>query len=303
MYDVIIVGAGPAGISASLYTIRGNLKTLVIYKEKSALEKAQSIENYYGFENGIEGEELYKIGIKQAKNLGVEILEEEVTNIQMDILQTDKDVETKIFKVQTLNNEFKAKAVVLATGNKKNKPNIEKIDEYEGKGVSYCAICDGFFYKNRDVAIVGSGDYAISEAMELQNIVRSITILTNGQKIPEYRIDNIDIIEKEVKEVIGDNTVKKIKFKDDSKMEIDGIFIAEGVAGSTEFAKKLGARIDKDKIVVNENMETTIKGLYACGDCTGGLYQISKAVYEGTKAGLQVIKHFQREKKEEIKWN
>lgn len=196
LYDVIIVGAGPAGISASLYTIRGNLKTLIIYKEKSALEKTPKIENYYGFKNGIKGEELYKIGIEQARNLGVEILEEEVTNIQMKI----KEKET-LFNVQTLNNEFEAKAVILATGNKKNKPNIEKIDEYEGKGVSYCAVCDGFFYRDKDVAVIGNGDYAISEAMDLQNIVKSIKILTNGEKIPEYRAENVHIIDKEIKKV------------------------------------------------------------------------------------------------------
>ena len=151
MYDVIIIGAGPAGISASLYTIRSNLKTLLIYKEKSALEKATKIENYYGFENGINGEELYKKGIEQARELGAEILNEEVTSIQIEITENKKQA----FKVQTLNNEFIAKSVILATGNKKNKPDIQKIDEYEGKGISYCAMCDGFFYRNRDVAIIG----------------------------------------------------------------------------------------------------------------------------------------------------
>ena len=181
MYDVIIVGAGPAGISASLYTIRGNLKTLVIYKEKSSLEKAQKIENYYGFENGIKGEELYKTGIEQAKNLGVEILEEEVTNIQIDFIETDKKQSEQIFKVETLNNEFQSKSVILATGNKKNKPNIDRIDEY--------------------VAGIGNGDYAISEAMDLQNVAKSIKILTNGKQIPEYRAENVDIINKEIKEV------------------------------------------------------------------------------------------------------
>ena len=290
MYDVIIIGAGPSGISASLYTIRGNLKTLIIYKEKSALEKAQKIENYYGFENGINGEELYKTGIEQAKNLGVEILEEEVTNIQIDFIETDKKQSEQIFKVETLNNEFKAKSVILATGNKKNKPNIDRIDEYEGRGISYCAVCDGFFYRNKDVAVIGNGDYAISEAMDLQNVAKSIKILTNGKQIPEYRAENVDIINKEIKEVNGYNKIEEIEFKDNSKIKIDGIFVAQGVAGSTEFAKKLGAKIENDKIAVNENMETSIKGLYACGDCTGGLYQISKAVYEGTKAGLQVIK-------------
>lgn len=285
MYDVIIIGAGPAGISASLYTQRANLKTLIIYdnKEDSALEKANKISNYYGFEDGIKGKELYQRGIKQAKELGVEVLEEEVTNIKQ---------EKNYFIVQTLKSEFYSKTVILATGNKRNKSNIKGIELFEGRGISYCAICDGFFFKNKNVAIIGSGDYAISETMDLQNIVKSIIILTNGNKIPEYRAENVDIITKEIKEVRGTSRVEEIEFKDNSKIKIDGIFIAQGVAGSTDFAKKIGAKIQDDKIVVNENMETNIKGLYACGDCTGGIYQISKAVYEGTKAGLQVVTFF-----------
>ena len=192
MYDVIIVGAGPAGISASLYTVRRNLKTLIIYKEKSALEKSTRIENYYGFENGINGEDLYKIGIRQAQNIGAEIIKDEVTNI------IEKQ---KIFKVQTLNNEFESKSVILATGNKKSKPNIKNIDKYEGKGISYCAICDGFFYNNKDVAVLGNGDYAISETMDLQNIAKSINILTNGGQAPEYRAENISINTRPIKEI------------------------------------------------------------------------------------------------------
>ncbi len=285
MYDVIIVGAGPAGISASLYTIRRNLKTLIIHKEKSALEKSTKIENYYGFENGINGEELYKIGIRQAQNIGAEVIKDEVTNIKIDYLNEKEYT----FKVETLNNEFKAKSVILATGNKKNKPNIKNMDKYEGKGISYCAICDGFFYRNKNVAVIGNGDYAIAEAKDLQNIAKSITILTNGRQAPEYRAENININTKEIDQIEGENKVEEIDFVDNTKMKIDGIFIAQGVAGSTEFAKKIGAKINNDKIVVDENMETSIKGLFACGDCTGGLYQVSKAVYDGTKAGLAVL--------------
>lgn len=285
MYDVIIVGAGPAGISASLYTIRRNLKTLIIYKEKSALEKSTKIENYYGFENGINGEELYKIGIRQAQNIGAEVIKDEVTNIKIDYLNEKEYT----FKVETLNNEFKAKSVILATGNKKNKPNIKNMDKYEGKGISYCAICDGFFYRNKNVAVIGNGDYAIAEAKDLQNIAKSITILTNGRQAPEYRAENININTKEIDQIEGENKVEEIDFVDNTKMKIDGIFIAQGVAGSTEFAKKIGAKINNDKIVVDENMETSIKGLFACGDCTGVLYQVSKAVYDGTKAGLAVL--------------
>ena len=285
MYDVIIVGAGPAGISASLYTVRRNLRTLIIYKEKSALEKSNKIENYYGFENGINGEELYKIGIRQAQNIGAEVIKDEVTNIQVDYLNE----KGHIFKVETLNNKFEAKSVILATGNKKNKPNIKNMDKYEGKGTSYCAICDGFFYRNKNVAVIGNGDYAIAEAKDLQNIAKSITILTNGRQAPEYRAENININTKEIDQIEGENKVEEIDFVDNTKMKIDGIFIAQGVAGSTEFAKKIGAKINNDKIVVDENMETSIKGLFACGDCTGGLYQVSKAVYDGTKAGLAVL--------------
>lgn len=200
MYDVIIVGAGPAGISASLYTVRRNLKTLIIYKEKSALEKSTRIENYYGFEKGINGKDLYKIGIRQAQNIGANVIEDEVTNIQIEYLKKDGNRE-QIFKVQTLNNEFESKSVILATGNKKSKLNIKNIEEYEGKGISYCAICDGFFYRNKDVAVLGDGDYAISETMDLQNIAKSITILTNGGQAPEYRSEKISINTKPIKEI------------------------------------------------------------------------------------------------------
>ena len=282
IYDVIIIGAGPAGISASLYTKRANLKTLVLYKDESSLQKADKIENYYGFKEGISGKELYQDGIKQAQNLGVETKKEEVTKIE-----TTPDG----FMVKTSKLEYISKVVILATGNKKNKPKITGIERFEGKGISYCAICDGYFYRNRSVAVLGSGDYAISETNDLINIAKNITILTNGKKAPEFRADNVKIDTREIKEISGEDKVKQIEFKDGTKLDINGIFIAQGVAGSTEFAKKLGALINKDKIVVNEKMETSIKGLYACGDCTGGLLQIAKAVHEGAIAGLQAIKY------------
>ena len=280
MYDVIILGAGPAGISASLYTKRANLETLILYNDKSGLEKASLIENYYGFKNGISGKELYETGIEQAKNIGVEVKKEEVVKIENNV---------EYFNIVTNTNEYKTKNLILATGNKKNKPKIKGIEKFEGRGVSYCAICDGFFYRNRSVSVLGSGNYAIAETNELINIADNITILTNGEKAPEFRADNVTIDTKEIEEINGENKVEEIKFKDGSSLKTDGVFVAQGVAGSSEFAKKLGIITNKDKIVVNENMETNIKGIYACGDCTGGLLQVSKAVYEGAKAGLQVI--------------
>ena len=281
MYDVIILGAGPAGISASLYTGRANLKTLILYNDKSGLEKASLIENYYGFKNGITGEGLYNTGIEQAKNIGVEVLKEEVVKIENNI---------EHFNVVTTKNEYQAKNLILATGNKKNRPKIKGIEKFEGKGVSYCAICDGFFYRNRSVAVLGSGNYAVAETNELINIADNITILTNGKEEPDFRADNVKVDTKEIEEIEGTDKVEEIKFKDGTTIKTDGIFVAEGMAGSSEFAKKLGIIMQKDKIVVNENMETNVKGIYACGDCTGGLLQVSKAVYEGAKAGLEVIK-------------
>jgi len=288
MYDVIIIGAGPAGISASLYTKRGNLSTLVIYnKENSNLEKAKQIENYYGFEKGIEGKELFNQGINQAQQLGVVIKKEEVLKIEL---------EEKGFVVITPSQNYKSKAIIIATGNRKNLPNIKGIKDFEGKGVSYCAICDGFFYRNKNVAVLGNGNYAISETNDLINIANEITLLTNGKEIPDIRSENIKVNNKKIKEIKGEEKLKEIEFEDNTKLEIDGIFVAEGTADSIDFAKKLGIITKQDRIKVNENMETNIPGIFACGDCTGGLYQISKAVYEGTKAGLQAVEYIKRNK-------
>ena len=282
MYDVIIIGGGPAGISAGLYTQRANKKTLIIYQESTSLQKAAKIENYYGFEDGISGSNLYKTGIKQAQNIGIKTLKEEV--IRVGIIEEG-------FEVVTDKNIYFAKAIIIAIGTKKNKTNIKGVKELEGKGVSYCAICDGFFYKNRNVAVIGSGSYALSETNDLINIANKITILTNGEKAPEFRAENVEVVDKKIEEISGENRVKEVRFTDGTTLETDGVFIAQGTAGSIELAKKIGLMTNGDKIVVDQNMQTNINGIYACGDCTGGLLQVSKAVYEGTVAGLEVNKY------------
>ena len=286
VYDVIIIGAGPAGISASLYTKRANLNTLIIYFENSSLEKAKLIENYYGFENGIDGKTLYETGIKQSKNLGVEVKKEELLKIELDI----NDGKT-FFVLTTTQNQYIAKTIVLAIGTKKNKVKIKGVKDLEGKGISYCAICDGFFYRNQDVAVIGNGNYALSETNDLINVAKTVTILTNGEEAPEFRADNVQIITKPIEEIKGEDKVEEIIFKDNSRLKTRGIFIAQGTAGSTELAKKLGILLKDDKIVVNDKMETNIKGVYACGDCTGGILQVSTAVSEGTIAALSIIQY------------
>lgn len=281
MYDVIVIGSGPAGITAAIYAKRRNLSILVISKGIGALQKTEKIDNYYGFENGISGKELYENGIKQAKNLGIDFIEDEVINIEY----------INQFTVETVNSKYEAKAVILATGVSRNIPNIKGIKEFEGKGVSYCAVCDSFFYKGKDVAVLGDGNYAIHEFETLKPIASSVTILTNGNAMVENRDSSIEVNNKKIREFRGDTKLEEVEFEDNTIQYLNGVFIAMGTASSSDLARKIGARIENNNIIVNENMETTVPGLFACGDCTGGLLQISKAVYEGAKAGLAVLKN------------
>lgn len=296
MYDSIIIGSGPAGITASLYMARAGLKVLIISKNESSLDKAKKIENYYGFENSISGNELKQNGIEQAKRLGTDILEKEVIGIKY----ADNNCYEIVVANQGIHEKYIAKTVVLATGINRNKPNIKGIKEFEGRGISYCAICDAAFFRNKDVAVLGNGDYAIGEIQELLPIAKSVKMLTNGLEHVEYRSDKLDINTKKIREFRGGNKIEEIQFEDDSIEEISGIFIAQGTASSVDFAKKIGAMIENNYIVVNEKMETTVPNVYACGDCTGGLLQISKAVYEGTIAGVEIINKLR--KGSEVLW-
>ena len=280
MYDIIIIGAGPAGISAGIYAKRANKNVLILYYGESNLEKAEKIDNYYGFENGINGKDLYKIGIKQAQNLEIEVKKEEVLNIE----KTDNE-----FIIKTTEKEYNSKTLIIATGNKKLKPNINGIEKFEGKGISYCAICDGFFYKNKNVAVIGNGKFALNEANDLKQIANKVTILTDGFEFKES--SDFEINNKKIKEIHGDTKVSSIEFEDGSFVDVDGIFVALGEASGCDFARKVGVITIGDDIKINENMETNIKGLYACGNVAGGLLQINKATYEGAKAGLSAVNY------------
>ena len=286
MYDVIIIGAGPAGVSAAVYAKRGALNVLVIAKDIGTLEKAKKIENYYGFKS-ITGEELYRNGLEQLKHLNIELVKDEVVQLNY----------TKKFEVTTVNNVFESKYVVLATGVSRNVPNIRGIKEFEGKGVSYCAICDAFFYRNKNVAVLGSGNYAIHEAEILKPVAKSVTLLTNNEKLVENRDIDLNVNEKKIREVRGYDKVDEVVFDDDTKEKVNGIFVAIGTASTNDLARKIGARVENNNILVNENLETNVPGLYACGDCTGGILQISKATYEGTKVGLEIINKIKNGKK------
>lgn len=282
MYDCIIIGKGPAGISTAIYISRSYLKCLVVGKDETALKKAKSIENYYGFESPISGEELFRRGINQAKNQNIEIKNDEVLDIEYL---------NNSYLVKTVNNEYETKTVVLATGKNRKMSNILGEDKFIGKGISYCAICDGYFFKNKNIAVIGSGEYAIHEAGILQNVSDKVTIFTNGGKLPENRsIEIKNVIEGRIDAIRGDKKVENILLNDKRSIPIDGVFIAQGIASSIDFAKKLGIILENNNIVINDNMETNVPGIYAAGDCTGGLLQISKAIYEGAKCGLSIAK-------------
>ncbi len=284
MYDVAIIGAGPAGVSASLYTKRANLSVLVLYSGESNVEEAHMIENYYGFPGGISGKELYENGIKQAKELGVDIKNVEVLSIENS---------GNNYKVKTVDEEYEAKAIILAAGNKKVKPNIEGIKSLEGRGVSYCATCDAFFYRGKNVAVLGNGKFAVKEAEELSHVVNSVTILTNGLEKPET---SFEIDARKITSINGENIIKSISFEDGEDLNIDGLFVALGEAGAIDFANNLGIIQENDCIRVNEKMETNVEGIYACGNITGGLLQVCKAVYEGAEAGLSATQYVRNKK-------
>lgn len=281
MKEIIIIGGGPAGISAALYTLRANIKTTIIDMEKGALLKADKVDNYFGVRPSISGKELIKQGKEQVLLLGGTILHEEVVNIAYD----------GKFSVKTSTGAYVADSVVLATGVGRNAPNILGVDTFDGRGISYCAVCDAFFYRTKDVAVVGCCEYALSEIQELLPIVGSVTLLTNGVAPISNIPKNVRVIETSIAEFQGNEQLERVEFKDGTSLKVDGVFIAIGVAGSSDLARKLGVVTDKNRILIDDKMQTNIPGFFAAGDCTGGLLQIVKATHEGAVAGMEAVKY------------
>ena len=205
MENIVIIGAGPAGISAALYAARGNMNPLVINNGIGALEKAEKIENYYGLEQPLSGKELYERGIAQAKALGVRILDAEVLGIS--------GFDT--FTVKTTAGDFDTVSVILATGGKRSAPKIPGLKEFEGRGVSYCAVCDAFFYRGKEVAVVGNGDFALHEAEELRNVTQDVTIYTDGKE-PEFSREHpIAVNTMKIQAIEGDDKVSGLLMQSD----------------------------------------------------------------------------------------
>ena len=280
MPEIVIIGSGPAGVSAALYAARAGAKTTVLTRGHGALDRAELIQNYYGFAEPISGAELERRGIEGAKAVGVEF----VTTEAVGLTYTDR------LTVETLAGDFPADAVILATGASRAAPRIPGLAGLEGHGVSFCATCDAFFYRGKDVAVLGSGEYALHEVQALLPVVKSVTLLTGGAPLTAQFPPEVAVRTEPVEAILGEERVTGVRLPGGETLEVSGVFVAQGVAGSTALARKLGAEVEGNRIVVDERMQTTLPGLYAAGDCTGGLLQVAKAVYEGAVAGTEAAK-------------
>ena len=280
MPNIVIIGSGPAGVSAALYAARAGVETTVLTKGSGALDRAELIQNYYGFAEPISGAELERRGIEGAKALGVQF----VTTEAVGLTYMDK------LTVETLAGDFPADAVILATGASRAAPHIPGLAGLEGHGVSYCATCDAFLYRGKDVAVLGSGEYALHEVQALLPVVKSITLLTNGSPLTASFPPEVTVCPEKVNAILGEERVRGVELSGGKTVALSGVFVALGVAGSTALARKLGAEVDGNHILVDEHMQTTLPGLYAAGVCTGGLLQVAKAVYEGALAGTEAAK-------------
>lgn len=283
MEKLIIAGAGPAGVSAALYAVRSGITPLVLHKGGGALEKAVKIENYYGLPHPVTGAELYKNGLKQLESFQVPVVEEELLAVEYD----------GDYTVRTTEHTYHSKALILATGAKRNPLALKELKKYEGSGISYCAVCDGFFYRGKEVAVLGNGPYALHEAKVLEPLAAKVTILTNGKEA-DFNGEDTASIHIETKKVIsagGDETLSYVQLEDESRLPISGLFVALGTADSTDIARKLGLIIENNHILIEPDTSTPLPGLYAAGDCTGGMLQIAKAVYEGAMAGTRAVNY------------
>ena len=280
--NAVIIGGGPAGVSAALYLVRAGIDTTIFTMGPGALAKAHKIENYYGFPEGIGGQELYEAGIAQAKSLGVKIVGEEILGIAFE------EKLTALSKT----GRYPADAFVFATGASRLAPPIEGLKEFEGKGVSYCATCDGYFYRGRKIAVIGYTEYAMSELTELMHLAADSVLLTNGQ-LPEADVPvGAHLNTKKIARISGEGrNIDTVTFEDGTEEKLDGIFVAWGSAGSAALAKKIGAVTDGNNIVTDEEMATNVPGVYAAGDCCGGLLQVAKAVRDGAVAGTSAVKY------------
>ncbi|MDB1103559.1 thioredoxin-disulfide reductase [Lentilactobacillus parabuchneri] len=301
-YDVVIIGAGPGGMTAALYASRANLSVAMIDRGiyGGQMNNTASIENYPGFKS-IMGPDLAQNMYDSSVNFGAEYVYGTVSSVE-----DHGDYKT----IKTDEDELQAKVVIIATGSEYKKLGITGEHEYGGKGVSYCAVCDGAFFKNKDVVVVGGGDSAIEEASYLAGIVNHVTVIhrrgqLRAQQVIQDRAfanDKIDFVwNSNVTEVLGDdNKVTGVKVvnnqtNEQSTIETSGVFIYVGLLPMTTAFEDLKITDADGWIKTNDQMETAIPGIYAIGDVRQkDLRQIATAVGEGGIAGQQAFKYVEK---------
>ena len=290
--DLIIIGAGPSGVSAAIYAKRANLDFIIF--EKFAIGgqviNAFVVENYPGF-NKIFGSDLAINFMNNLTALNVEVKYEEVVSLE-------KNEDIFILKT-SLDNVYYAKNVILALGSNPRKLNLPNEDQFTGRGISYCAMCDGNFYKDKEILVYGGGNSAISEALFLTNIVKKLTIVSRSNLRADKSLveelsskQNVDILENKLVDslIIDNNEIKGVKLKDKfnneiTSLNIEGIFVYIGAIPSTSFLTNLGILNKEGYIEVNNHFETKINNLYAIGDVINkDLRQIVTATNDGAFA-------------------
>ncbi|GAB4317061.1 MAG: thioredoxin-disulfide reductase [Methanobacteriaceae archaeon] len=291
-YDVIIIGAGPAGLTAGIYAGREDIKALIL--EKGAAGGMQNVAplvgNYPGFKT-ITGANLSQRMIEQASNY-----------IQINELEDVKEIkpEDGKFILKTSKQHYSAQAIILCTGTTYRKLGAKGEEDFVGKGISYCSICDALLFKDRKVVVIGGGDSAVEHALHLNDVCSDVTIIHRRDELRAKK-DGRDRIKEAgipiiwnsvVTEINGDVVVRSIKIYDkikdkETELEVDGVFIAVGEEPNNQLAKKLGVKLDKNGyIITDKEQKTNIDHVYAAGDITGGVKQMVVAAGEGAIAAI-----------------
>ena len=309
-YDVIIIGGGPAGLTAGLYTARAKLKTLLLEKVAPGGQAALAwtIENYPGFPEGIGGPELMEKTEKQAEKYGLEIKSGEV--VKVNLSSEDEQCKRELKKVvNTKKEEYKTVALIAATGTRPKKLGVPGEERLIGRGVSYCATCDGPLFKNRKVIVVGGGDAAVEEALFLSKFAEKTILIHRREKlraskiIQERAVSNpkLEFLWKSiVTEILGETEVEGVKVRNletgkDLTLEVKGVFAYIGTVPNTGFLKGVVEMDEEGFIITDENMETSVKGIYACGDVRRKLLrQVVTACGEGATAGVAAGQYVQK---------
>ncbi len=293
-YDCVVIGAGVSGMTAAIYLKRAEIKVALLEKGAPGgqINKTSTIENYPGF-TGIGPDLAMKI-FEQVTNLNIPYEYADVVDI--------KKVENG-FEIIGTNKTITTRKIILATGREPNKLHAPNEDELTGRGVSWCAVCDGPLYKDKVVAVVGSGNSALEEGIYLSNICKKVIMLNRSKQFKGSKILQSKLLEKENIEIHYETTVESLTEKDgildkmivkhdnkEIKIDVDGLFIYIGFTPDTNYLDNIGVKRDKNYVIVDQQLRTNIPGIYACGDIIKkDYYQISNAVGEGAEAALAVI--------------